>query len=148
MPIPERAFFHGAALFEITESEHFTSMNKVSDIDSPSAYLLNHDTGLYVKHTTEDGGPWRFTFTPDHQDHFRRLFDRYGEKTFAVLVCGRVGICVVNYGILAGCVDLNHTDAEWLEVSRPNGGSFRVRGVKGEYERAIPLNAFPRVLFE
>jgi len=148
MSIPERAFFHGAALFGITESEHFTSMNKVPNLDSPSAYLLNHDTGLYVKHTADDDSPWRFTFAPEHQDDVRRLFDSYREKTFVVLVCGRIGICVIDYGILAGCVDLNHRETEWLEVSRPEGGSFRIRGVKGQYERAIPLNAFPRVLFE
>ena len=148
MTISEKAFFHGAALFEITESEHFTSINKDPHVNSSSAYVLNHDTGLYIKYSRTDGPPWGFTFTPDHQDEIRRLFDRYGEKTFIVLVCKNDGICVIDYGIFAGCLDLNHTDAEWLEASRPAGGSYRVRGARGEHGRKIPRNSFPSRLFE
>jgi len=52
MTISQRSLYHGAALFEITSDPHFTSINKVPRLGSASAYQLNHDTGLYIKHAT------------------------------------------------------------------------------------------------
>lgn len=148
MSIPQRAFYHGAVLAEITENEHFTSINKIPNIASTSAYQLNHNIGIYIKYTTTNqNGSWRFTFAPDHQDVIRRMFDIYGEKTFIIFVCEEQGFCIIDFGVFANCIDLNHSESEWIEIYRPDGGSFRIRGARGDHDRAIPLNMFPRKLF-
>lgn len=150
MAIPQRSFYHGAALAEITEDPHFTSINRIARVDCSSAYQVNHNIGIYIKYsaTPREENVWHFTFTPDHQDEVRTLFDIYGDKTYLVFVCNDVGICIVEFGVFASIVDMNHRDNEWCEVFRPNGGSFRVRGARGAHRRAIPINSFPRVLFD
>lgn len=149
MPIPQKSFYHGAVLAEITEDRHFTSINKVPSLNSSSAYQINHNIGVYIKYTTiTNSGSWRFTFAADHQDEIRRLFEFFRDNTFIVFVCENEGICIVDFGVFASCIDLNHTDSEWIEIYRPEGGSFRIRGANGEHQRAIPLSAFPRKLFE
>lgn len=149
MSIPQRSFYHGAVLAEITENDNFTSINRVPNIKSTSAYQVNHNMGIFIKYTTTgDLSKWRFTFTPSQQDIIRKMFNIYEDRTYIVFVCQNEGICIVDYGIFAACVDMNHRDNEWCEIYRNEGGSFRIRGANGEYEKTIPLNAFPRILFE
>lgn len=149
MTITQKAFFHGAALYEITQDEHFSSINRMAHVASSSAYLLNHNTGIYIKHTTVEyeTNRWRFTFAPEHQEVVRKMYDAYKELTYMIFVCKNDGICVVDFDLLTSCVDFNYTDSEWCEVYRRDGGSFRIAGAKGEYTRTIPLNSFPSVLF-
>lgn len=149
MSIPQRLFYHGAVLAAIAEDEHFTSINKIPNITSSSAYQLNHNTGIFIKYaTTNHGGSWSFTFSPEHQDVIRKMFDIYGKRTFIIFVCEDEGFCIVDFSIFANCIDLNHSESEWIEINRPDGGSFRIRGARGEHNRTIPLNLFPRKLFE
>lgn len=153
MGITQKAFYHGAALYEICQDMRFSSINSMPNIKSKHAYLLNHNTGLYIKHTTVEGDDgttksWRFTITKDEQTVIRGIFKTFKEKTYIVFVCTDEGICVVDYGTLISCVDFNNGENEWCEIYRSDGTSFRIRGNKGEHQYAIPLNAFPRVLFE
>lgn len=150
MSIPQKAFYHGAALFEITQDGHFSSINKMPNISSSSAYLLNHNIGVYIKHTTVEKEPkcWKFTFAPEHQEVIRKMYDLYREKTYVAFVCQDEGICVVDFSTLTSSVDFNYSDSEWCEIYRPDGGSFRIIGKKGEYPKTIALNAFPAVLFD
>jgi hypothetical protein len=150
LSISEKSFYHGAVLYEITEDEHFTSINKVPNLRSSSAYLLNASIGLFIKYaTTKDNfGSWRFTFTQDHQYEIRKLYDFYKNKTFIIFVCEHEGFCMIDFSIFASCLDLNHKDQEWIEIYRPNGGGFRIRGARGDFGKVIPLNNFPRKLFE
>lgn len=109
MGISQRSFFHGAVLAEITADTHFTSINQVPNIKSPNAYQLNHNIGIFVKYSNTDSDSWRFSFSPEHQNHVRKLCDIYGpERTFVIFVCGNVGFCIIPYGVFAACLDLNH----------------------------------------
>jgi hypothetical protein len=149
MTVSQRSFYHGAALYEITQDNHFTSINRLPNLDCSSAYQLNHDTGIYIKYaTTGSNASWRFTFSPEHQREIRKIYDIFQNKTYIIFVCEDQGICIVDYGIFAACIDLNHRESEWIEIYRPDGGSFRIRGVNGDYSRAIPLNSFSKILFE
>jgi hypothetical protein len=139
-------YYHGAALALIAENSSFTSINKFPGINSHSAYLLNHNVALYIKHSTMDGSRWRFNFTPDHQQLIRKLFDNLGDRTFIVLVCNNL-VCLLTYGEYKTCLDENFQENEWLEVWRPEGGGFRVRGANGELGNIIPINRFPNHLF-
>jgi hypothetical protein len=144
--IDDYHYYHGAALALIAEHGAFTSINKFPAIKSRGVYLLNHNTALYVKHSTMDGLRWRFTFAPEHQVDIRKIFDNFGERTFVVLVCNNL-ICLLTYGEYASCLDENFKEDEWLEVWRPEGGGFRVRGAVDELDHIVALNRFPNQLF-
>lgn len=140
--------YHGAVLSIITEHPSFTSINKLPDYANVRAvYLLNHDTVLYIKHSTLTGNEWSFTFSPRNQHEVRRLFDQYSDRTFIILVCSDL-VCLLRYGEYAACLDENFSEDEWLVAWRPEGGGFRVRGKMGELSGVIPLNRFPDELFE
>jgi hypothetical protein len=148
MTISRKAFFHGAALFDIVEDEHFTSINTYPNAEMNSAYSINHNIGIYMKYSAEDESPWHFNFKPDHKRDIRKMFEKYGAKTFICLICSSDGICVVPYSVYKNCVEENFTDQEDFVVTRDQRESYRVRGVKGEYPRVIHLNDFPKSLFE
>src|SRR6266496_3722016 len=103
MPIADYHFFDGAALSLITGRGEFTALTRLPDL-SGRAYAVNHDTGIYVKHATTGTTRWQFTFVPEHQEAIRDMFQKYGDKTFVVLVCARVGVCALTYGEYAAAL--------------------------------------------
>ncbi len=139
--------YHGAALNIIAEQNAFSSINKYPGIESRATYLLNHNTALFIKHTTVDGLTWRLTFSPDHQEILDKLYFGMGNRTYLLLIC-KDWVCVLTYQEYAQCLDINHTEDEWLEVWRPEGGGYRVRGAKGELQGVVPLNRFPDELIK
>lgn len=70
-----------------------------------------------------------------------------GNRTYILLVCND-WVCVLTYEEYAHCIDVNSVTDEWLEVQRPGGGGYRVRGTKGELSNVVPLNRFPDILFK
>jgi len=147
MPIPQYHYYHGAALSIITEPGEFTGLAR-TPVYGAGAYAVNHNIGIFIKHTTHEDSPFHFTFSPEHQTGIRDMFRRYGDRTFVVLVCCEVGICVLSYGEYAAVIDENFNEQEGITVERPDGGGFRVRGAQGELPHVIPLNRFPTLIFE
>jgi len=145
--IDEYQYYHGGVLVKLAEHEKFTSINKPLNINSRSAYIINHNIALYIKYSTADTNEWKFSFAPEHQNEIRKLADIYHERTYIVLVCANL-VCVLKYSEYADCLDENFIEKEWISVSRPEGGGFRVRGAKGQTLKVIPLNRFPRELFK
>jgi hypothetical protein len=147
MSIAEYHFYHGAALSLIVSRGEFTGLVRIPEIGG-AAYAVNHDIGVYIKHTTNSSGPWQFNFHAGHQEAIRNLFNRYKEKTFVALVCGDVGVCLLKYGEYAAVIDENFKEQEGLSVEKPEGGGFRVQGASGQFGKVIPLNRFPSQIFE
>lgn len=146
MAIGEYHFYHGAALSVLVSRTEFTGLSRIVDIGP--AYAVNNVIGLYVKHTTRNDSPWQFTFTPDHQDEIRKLFNRFGDRIFIALVCGNTGICILKYGEYANTLSEDFNNQKALIVRRPSGRGFRVSGSAGKLKGVIPLNRYPEVLFE
>ncbi|ADG07583.1 hypothetical protein Btus_2952 [Kyrpidia tusciae DSM 2912] len=147
MPFREYDLYHGAALNQIVKDERFASVNKYPEA-SQSEYIINHDIGLYLKYRSNDSSPWQFTFNHEQHQQLRRLVQRCS-KTYLGFICGTDGCCCVPYqtfvtlipeGTLAEGTSLN------IEVSRDPGGSYRVH--RGYKKFSVPVNAFPRILFE
>lgn len=117
-------YYHGAVLNVLAEHTAFTSFNKFPGLNSRNSYLLNHNTTLYIKHSTTEGLSWRFTFAPEHQEAIRKIFGSLGERTFIVLIC-RDLVCLLTYGEYAegasksalsyGIFFINH----FHEIARP-----------------------------
>lgn len=138
-------FYHGAALSMLVSRNEFTGLSRITDLGS--AYAINNVVGLYVKHATNGSTPWQFTFIPDHQHEMRGLFQRFGDRTYVALVCGRQGICLLTYGEYAGVLEEDFNNQKALVVRRPSGGGFRVSGSGGRLDRVIALNRYPEGLF-
>ena len=147
MSIAEYHFYHGAAMSLIAARGEFTGLTRISSLGT-CAYAVNHDTAIYLKHTTNSNSPWYFTFLPEHQEAVRKLFQRYEDKALIALVCGDVGVCLLTYGEYAAALDENFKEAEALTVERPGGGGFRVRGAAGKVKGVVPLSRFPQSLFQ
>lgn len=56
MHIDKDHLYYGAAVIQIAEDEHYTSINQFSDTNGTTsqkmrcAYVVNHDTGVYLKY--------------------------------------------------------------------------------------------------
>jgi hypothetical protein len=148
MPIPDYHLYEGAVLSLIAARGEFTGLTRFTELQG-HAFAINHDIGIYVKHSTKSDSPWLFNFLPDHQGAIRKLFDKYrGEKTFVALVCEKVGVCLLKYGEYAGALDENFRKQATITVQRPRGGGFRVHGAAGKVAKVVPLNAFPEDIFK
>ncbi|MBI4797068.1 MAG: hypothetical protein HY790_14735 [Deltaproteobacteria bacterium] len=147
MTISDYHFYHGAALSLIVSRGEFTGLARIKDAGS-AAFAVNHDIAVYVKHATNSSSPWQFNFHPEHQEAIRNLFNKYKEKTFIALVCGKVGVCLLEYGEYAAVIDENFKEQEGLYVEKPEGGGFRVQGGSGKLNKVMPLNRFPIYIFE
>src|ERR1700759_225921 len=113
MGIARKSYYRGAALSGIVDRGEFTALPSLSDIGS-GAYLVNHNIGLFIKHTEKTGSPWVFGFHPEHQSAIRDLFGKYKDRTFIICVCPPDGICVLTYGEYAAVLDENFRAQENL----------------------------------
>jgi len=75
------------------------------------------------------------------------MFERYREKAFLALICKDIGVCLLTYGEYRKTVNERFLKAEGIKVEKPERGGFRVNGSKGRIG-VIPLNRYPRLLFE
>ena len=146
MAIAKKHFFHGAALSLITVRGEFTGLARLKDLGA-AAYAVNHNIGIYIKHTEKEDSPWTFGFSPEHQEAMQQLNARYGDHAFLVLVCPPAGVCLLTYGQYQQAIDENLTEQENIIVRRPGGGGFRVSGANGRVPGVIPVNRFPELLF-
>jgi hypothetical protein len=128
--IDEYHYYHGAVLTIIAEHDYFTSINKFPGIKTRCGYFLNHNTALYIKHSTVDGLKWRFTFAPEYQINIRKMFDSMRERTFIILVCNNY-ICLLTYGEYRTCVDENFEEDEWLPAVGKFQGAAAATPVQG-----------------
>ncbi len=101
MRINEDHLYHGAALTQIAEYPTFKAINAFElkkGGKSRSAFIVNHDTGVYLKYARKATKAFRefvFTFTQANLDEIGAL-KAHHERVFLVLVCyAAKEICVL-----------------------------------------------------
>lgn len=165
MRIADDHMYHGAALIQIAEHESFTAINeiKIKNKRERSAYRINVDTAILVKHATTmttAHSECVFTFNANHIKVLRTLAALH-EKAFIVLVCVPVKeICAITVDQLNAMITARKKAAGGDEdqytvlVTAEAGKSLRVYmnqpGVKNTIlgkELVIPRKAFPDVIF-
>jgi hypothetical protein len=145
MSIADYHFYHGAALSILVSQSDFTGLSRIPDLGN--AYAVNNMTGLYIKRATADNSPWLFNFHPEHQTDIRNLFQRFNEKTFIALVCGKTGICLLQYGSYANVLEEDFNNQKTLTIKRPQSGGFRVVGQNQQLKGVVPIKNYPDGLF-
>jgi hypothetical protein len=129
----------------LVSRNEFTGLSRIPDIRP--AYAVNNMIGLYIKHASNNGSPWKFTFHPDDQEEIRRLYDIYHDRTFLAFVCGNAGICLLKFDQYAAILNPDFATQKTMVLKRPVGGRFRASGPGGNLPSLIPLNRYPVGLF-
>ena len=166
MKIRDEHLYHGAALNQIAEHQHFTAINtlKFKINESRSAFRVNDDIAVYLKYSTVPKGKfdeYKFTFNDAHLEELRNIA-KTENKLHIVLVCVKDRhICCITYKLLIDMIKERRDAKKYKEdqyqflVTLNKGEAFRVymnkpgqrKVILGE-PRKIPRNAFPNALFE
>jgi hypothetical protein len=137
--IDKLEFYHGAAIVRIVEDARCRSIRK-----HEAGYLINGDRLLYLKYTTKEHSPWRFSVSEEDREHFASGKNGFGVWVLG-LVCGGDGVCAVRWEQLT---TLLGDTGGWLAAKRVFGGCYAVSGSCGNLERKVALNQWPGILFE
>ncbi|MHC4178552.1 MAG: hypothetical protein ACYSWU_13660 [Planctomycetota bacterium] len=143
MKIDHKDLFHGAALTQLTEHGSFKALNKADS--KYGHYLVNTRRRLLTKHSQKEQPPWQFTFQPDDLETLRSdLASAF--KTFVVLVCGDVSICLLDKSEFSALIDVDSDRQQWIRVQIPKA-SMQVNGSAGSLKHKIKHNGFPNRVF-
>ena len=144
MTIREHEKWHGAALQQIVEYARFTAINK-SEGDRRSTYLINHNRGLFVKHSSAP--PYQFVFGDADQKEIEKLAGRCpGGVWIALVCCMEAEVCLISYDQFRHLAQGRDGCFSITASARP-GRSFRVSSGGRRLEGTIPRSAFPKRLF-
>ena len=139
------SFFHGAAIIRVIRHESFRSVKVCEENDC--SYLINDDSGIYLKYSQKRLSPWSFTFSEEHVREIEDMNERLG-KVFVGLVCNEDGICCLDWQEFATVISTESTMyPKWISVSRMKGEKYSVWGRDGKLKHKIGNNDFPRKIF-
>lgn len=146
MKIQEQDTFHGPVLMQIVEYEAFKALNKPDR--KYGHYILNTNTRLWVKYSTNDSDNWSFTFQPNDLSAISTDMQQQKTKTFVILACAHTTICGLSQKELASLIDLSAGQQQWIAVKHEMGKQLRVTGSKLSEPILVPNNRFPAIIFE
>lgn len=165
MKIEKEHMYHGAALNQIAEHPQFTAINslKIKNKVSRSAYTVNGEIGIFLKHAGEPKGPfgeYSFNFQKKPLKELAQI-QNVVSKLFLALVCVKDReICCLSYEELINLVNMRKKNKGATEEQYPilvtveKGKSMRVYinapGVRGKMlgkEIVAKRNAFPEKIF-
>ena len=108
---------------------------------------INLKIGLFIKSSRKRISPWRFTFSHDNQHEIERLLQSTN-YLFLLLITDQEGVAVIDYPTLKKLLDDHFDNSEWISVRRKLRENYRVSGKDGKLDRALPKNAFPKIISE
>jgi hypothetical protein len=100
MKINEDHLYHGAALTQIAEFPTFKAINafEIGGEKSRSAFIVNHDTGVYLKYATKPNPAFKeyvFTFTQANLDELGKLKAQHPSLFIVLVRYGAKEICTL-----------------------------------------------------
>ncbi|KAF0212426.1 MAG: hypothetical protein FD178_3176 [Ignavibacteria bacterium] len=141
--IKEFEFYHGVVFTKLIHgSESYLSI-KPYPTEGNASYIINENTGIYIKHSARRMSPWQFSFHKDHQNEILQMKSNL-EHVFLVLVCGEDGIVTLNYNELKILLDDIHGEMEWIRAARSRNQEYTVNGSDGGLVRKIGKSDFPK----
>ncbi|MFZ2189479.1 MAG: hypothetical protein WA057_04450 [Candidatus Magasanikiibacteriota bacterium] len=145
--IKEFAFYHGAVLVNLLHGSNKSMVIESFPSESNASYVINKNTGIFIKHSTKRMSPWRFSFAQEHQDEILEMKNKLGE-VFLLLVCGEDGIVTLSFNELKKILNETHDPVEWISIARNKNTHYTVKGSDGSLGHKVSRKDFPRKLFE
>lgn len=165
MKINDDHLYHGAVLTQVAEHPQFTAINAFESGQgiSRSAFLINHDVGVFLKYATKTKAPYseyQFTFTSSHLKEIAAIQTK-SKRVYIALVCVKDRqIGCISWDDLQEMINERKAQkgskesAYTILVVCPKGKKLRaymnapgVRKTKLT-EHLLSRSAFPGVLFE
>ena len=138
--LDKSAYYHGAAVIPILGDPRCRSLRKLGSL----GYVLNDDTFLFIKYTTKERPPWRFTFDQEDVDRSVNMAAQYRRLVFG-FVCGSDGVCAIDWA--QGC-ELLGAKPGWIAAARKHNHSYSVWGTNAEMKGKVSLGKWPALVFE
>jgi hypothetical protein len=166
MKIEDEQLYHGAALIQIAEAEHFTAINRLTagGMDLKSVYKINKDIGVFLKYASQPRSrhdEYVFNFSLENRKELS-ILRTVVRHIFVALICVESRqICCVTSAEIEALFQTRRTargyDEEIVSIlcSLPSGKAFRVYvNAPGKRNRLLgePLlvarNRFPSAIFD
>lgn len=144
--IKEFERFHGTVFARILHGAESIVTLRLFAKAGNSSYVVNEDTGIYIKYSGRRLSPWRFSFAREHQDEIKQMRQQL-KNVFVVFVCGTDGIVALSYNDLKNILDDVHEEVEWVSIARTARKMYLVKGSDGTLPFKAAKKDFPRSLF-
>lgn len=141
--IPEYKLYHGAVLAELVDE--LTIDVKIGELREDgrlSAYIIDSQVGLYIKHSASRLAPWNFTFTTANAHDLLELRRRCRD-VFIVLVCWQDGMVCLELTEVIDVLRAGASDQAWIRIDRLKGCSYSVIASGGELPRKMSKGLGP-----
>lgn len=133
MAIKKSDMLYGAVIKRI-----ISGINKEITIENyptktNNTVLINKKIALYMKYSTKEGTPWRFTLTKENQEDLHTLNEIF-EYSFLILVCYIDGVVSLAYKDLKIILDEHYDEFEWISAARSKKESYQLSGSNGKLD--------------
>jgi hypothetical protein len=137
--IAKKEFYHGVAIIRLLENKRCQTVRK-DDL----GYIVNDKIFVFIKYTTKNRSPWRFTFGQDEVEQLNSRATSFRDIV-VVLVCGGDGICAVSW---CNACRLLGNNAGWISTRRKFNEQYAVAGQADQLHGKVSLNEWPLIAFE
>lgn len=138
-------FYHGVALCRLIHCD-LANVVKLYPSPSNSSYMINDDTGVFIKHCANRMSPWSFTFSHENRSELSEMTQLL-KKVFVVLVCGEDGIVCLSAKEIEVLLDYGRADDQWIRIRRRMRESYTVEGSNGRLAHKIADSSYPEKMF-
>jgi hypothetical protein len=135
--------YHGAVIRDIIVGYGKPIQIEVSDdIGRVNTFILNHKTGVHIKHSANRLPPWQFTYSADNLLEIDQLAKR-SQKVWLIHVCGQDGFVALSFDEFNSINSVGAETTRFIRVDRDRNTMYRVNGTNGKLGRSKPrgLNA-------
>lgn len=144
--ISEFEFFHGAVLARMLHStQQAITVTPYSQSDNAS-YVINSNTGIYIKYSSKRLSPWRFSFQSRHYEMIAVMRRDLGE-VFVVLVCNDDGAVVLTFEEFQQVVKSDGGSGQWISAARNRRQKYLIKGSDGKLSFKIGKDEFAEKIF-
>lgn len=141
--LDEYEFYQGLVLRQlITESPLSLTVRPFVREGRISAFAVNGQVGVFIKHSAKRMSPWRFTFNLVQAADLLDLEAKL-PKTFVVFVCGDDGIVTLDIASLHQIVSFEESDHGWVRAERKPRSQYTVGGNRAEFPNKVPSGTSP-----
>ena len=139
--------YHGLVLSRLLHNSKNQISIEVYPSKYNSSYIVNENTGLYIKYSKKRLSPWRFSFLKEHQDEIYQM-KKLLKNVFIIFVCHNDGIAALSHDELKMILDEEHEEIEWVAIKRRRREKYSVSGHDGKLKFKIGESDFPGKIFK